>query len=69
MDPNVKVSRLSREHKQLLRCSPRHTSNADRMYFIYEIKCNAFYFLEAGSVSTKGEGHVMHSVVVVRTGE
>lgn len=69
VDLDVKVSRLSREHKRLHRCSPRHTSNVDRKYFIYEIKCNALCFHEAGSVLTKGEGHVMHSVVVVWTGE
>lgn len=69
VDPDVKVSRLSREHKRLLRCSFCYTSNTDRMHFIYEIKCNTICFHEAGSVLTKGEGHVMHSMVVVQTGE
>lgn len=48
VDPHVKVFCFSKEHKRLLRGSPRHTSNTHRMYFIY-----AFCFHEAGSVLTK----------------
>lgn len=65
----MKVSHPRREHKPLHRCSSPHTSNMNHMYFIYEIKCKAFCFHEAGSVLTKGEGHMMCSVVIVRTGE
>lgn len=61
--PDVKVSQLSGTHYIT------HQTHKSRVFHSPDHTRGVFCFHGGGSVWTKGEGHVMHSVVVVRTGE